>query len=547
MNEGGGGSTGASFYSSYPQTATVVTACLVAATSVLVVQAGLGGVLVLHRTDWQLFAHPDYYTVLTGHGVLALAFTSFGICGIFNWAITDSLDTPPRPRLVWPGVSMLAGGTVLLIGTLMMDFFAGVRASVLYTFYPPLRAHPAFYLGLTVLIGGMWLVGVAWIETWQRWRQNHEDDQLPLRAFMVVVTTIVWFLSSFGVAVEVGVFLIPWSVGLLEGVNALLARTLFWTFGQALGYFWLLAVYLVLYTVLPNVTGGRLISDSTARGVFIVVLVVGPSFGFHHQYLDPGIPSAWKYAAFLKMLLLSVASLVTVFTVLASLEYGSRVRDDRGSFQWLYWLPWRDPVFASIALGGVSLAIGGMSGVVNAIPHLNYVVHNSLWVVGHFHFMIAGGLVSVFVGMIYWLLPRVTGRQLRLRRWAVTQSYLWFCGIVAMGTVMQVMGVSGGARRTAVPNIELWTTALVGYHGSLRMLLAISGGTMVLSVIGVAVVLGVTLRSPLTVSGSLEWNAPLSRSNDATKILSDLRIWSAVSLGLVILMYAVIFSIFYSS
>jgi cytochrome c oxidase subunit 1 len=88
--------------------------------------------------------------------------------------------------------------------------------------------------------------------------------------------------------------LIPWSLGLVATVDPLVARTYFWWFGHPLVYFWLLPVYVLWYTVLPRLAGGRLFSDSLARMVFILFVVLSTPVGFHHQFSIPAsAPAGW--------------------------------------------------------------------------------------------------------------------------------------------------------------------------------------------------------------------------------------------------------------
>ena len=97
-----------------------------------------------------------------------------------------------------------------------------------------------------------------------------------------------WFIASLGVAVEVLVFLIPWSLGLVDGTDPLLNRTLFWFTGHPIVYFWLLPAYVSWYMSVPKQVGGRLYSDAVVRGVFILFLLLSTPVGLHHQFTDPG-------------------------------------------------------------------------------------------------------------------------------------------------------------------------------------------------------------------------------------------------------------------
>jgi cytochrome c oxidase subunit 1 len=177
-----------------------------------------------------------YYQGLTAHGVInAIVLTTFFAVAFGNVVVSQNLDQGVSVAAAWVGLILMAAGTLLAA----VPIFLG-RATVLYTFYPPFKAHPAFYFGLVLLIVGSWVSFWAWIPAYRRWRSAHPELKTPLAAVGVFSTFIVWQLCTLPVAYEVIVQLIPWSLGWTPGVNVVLARMLFWFFGHPLVYFWLL-------------------------------------------------------------------------------------------------------------------------------------------------------------------------------------------------------------------------------------------------------------------------------------------------------------------
>ncbi|MDY7082462.1 MAG: cbb3-type cytochrome c oxidase subunit I, partial [Halobacteria archaeon] len=151
----------------YTKDAKVVQACLGVAFVALGIGALFGIIQALHRTGWIRFlASSDYYTVLTGHGVLlALVFTIFFLCGIFTWAVTDSLERSlESSTFTWSWFLLMLVGTVMATIAILGGLIDAIpaEADVLYTFYAPLEAHPIFYIGLALFIVGTWLAGVDW-------------------------------------------------------------------------------------------------------------------------------------------------------------------------------------------------------------------------------------------------------------------------------------------------------------------------------------------------------------------------------------------------
>src|SRR4030095_11571938 len=173
----------------------------------------------------------SHYHSLSIHGVLnALVFTTFFICVFLPFILSRSLQVPlASARLGWLTFWIMVAGLVLAAIPLV-----GNAATVMFTFYPPLKAHWAFYIGLTLVVVGTWLVTVNLVLTWRAWRARNPARRTPLAAFMSLVTFAMWTLASLGLAAEMLLLLIPWSLGLVGGTDALLARTVFWFTGHPL-------------------------------------------------------------------------------------------------------------------------------------------------------------------------------------------------------------------------------------------------------------------------------------------------------------------------
>jgi cytochrome c oxidase subunit 1 len=133
-----------------------------------------------------------------------------------------ALERPLWSRpLAWGTFWLMVAG--LLLATIPL---LGNAASVMFTFYPPLKAHWAFYVGLTLVVVGTWLVTLNLALTLRGWRVQNPGPRTPLPAFMAMVTFAMWTIASLGIAAEMLFLLIPWSLGLVNGTDALLARAL---------------------------------------------------------------------------------------------------------------------------------------------------------------------------------------------------------------------------------------------------------------------------------------------------------------------------------
>ncbi|MBP1987054.1 b(o/a)3-type cytochrome-c oxidase subunit 1 [Halolamina salifodinae] len=536
------------FVDQFPDAARTARICLGIAFAAFGVGALFGLIQALHRTNaLRIIPSSDYYTILTGHGVLlALVFTTFGIAGLFHWANTRSLGVAPTSRRLTQGwLWTMSIGTALAAGTILAGLVEEIPASadVLYTFYPPLAAHPLFYIGTALLIIGSWGAGLDWFLQYREWRQSNPDSRIPLQSFMVLTTMLMWYLCSTGVAIEVVVFLIPWSLGLISQVDPLLTRTLFWYFGHPVVYFWLLPAYVVWYTVLPKLAGGRLFSDPLARVTFILFLLLSTPVGFHHQYTDPGIASGYKLVAMTNTFFLLLPSLLTLFTVVASMEHGARQGGATGRLAWLKDLPWERPEFSGIALAGIMFAAGGFSGMINAGMNINYLIHNTIWVPGHFHLTVGTAYALTLMAVSYWLIPQITGKRLQFRGLAAIQPFVWFVGMVLMSNAMHRGGLAGIPRRTAEPQYEQVSfDAVVGTVGEMRVQIAIGGTLLFVGALLFLIVMAGTWLlgkpdSQLRVNGSLP--EPLSGPEESPQVLDNLKLWTAIAVALVLLAYGV--------
>jgi cytochrome c oxidase subunit 1 len=387
----------------------------------------------------------SYYQGLTLHGVLnALVWTTFFITGFLTLTVTHGLERPLRyPKLNAVGFWLMVVGLVTTAIPLLLN-----EASVLYTFYAPMKAHWAFYLGLTLVVVGSWIEGYGFYFTFAAWRKDNPGVRSPFMSFASVVTMLMWQIATLGVAIEILTMLLPWSLGLIEGVDPQLARTYFWFTGHPLVYFWLLPAYISWYGMLPKQVGGKLFSDSLARLAFWLFLVLSVPLGFHHQYVDPGVPTAWKYIHAILTYSVFFPSMLTAFTVIASLENGARQNGGKGLFGWIRALPWGNPSVTAQLLAGVLFFFGGIGGLANASYNVNLVLHNTAWVPGHFHLTVGSAVTLSFMGISFWLIPYLTGKKLWQPRWANIQVWLWFIGMIIFSNAMHTVGLLGAPRRT---------------------------------------------------------------------------------------------------
>jgi len=479
----------------------------------------------------------SYYQGLTAHGVANVFVFTFSFSNAFLPLMTArALARKLHGGLLWSSFATLVLGNVLLIYAVVSG-----QASVLYTSYAPLKAHPTFYLGVVMIVISTWLALANMLVMLHQWRREHQGLRIPLLAFVSIASYLMWFLASLPDAVNLLGFIIPWSLGWLTKTDPLLNRTLFWFTGHAIVYAWLLPAYVSWYMLIPRQVGGRVISDSLTRFVFILFLLLSIPTGFHHQYTDPGIAEGVKFAHAILTFGVFFPSLATAFSVTASLEMGGRKRGGRGIIGWIPKLPWGDPSVTAQLLAMIAFVFGGITGLINASYIMNQVIHNTTWVPGHFHMTVGSAVALTLVGVAYWLIPYLSGRQLWGRRVALASSWLYFVGVLIFARGMADAGLHGMPRRifrveAAYNNVE-WNLG--------GMLTGIGGTLMFIGLFLFFVVIAMTLLFGR--KGEAPGDIPWSESVSAPKLkgwelrLDNLTMWFIVAILLILVAYGPFF------
>ncbi|MDN5710159.1 MAG: b(o/a)3-type cytochrome-c oxidase subunit 1 [Planococcus sp. (in: firmicutes)] len=505
----------------------------------------MGVLQVFIRNDaLQLPAWLDYYQILTAHGVLlALIYTTFFIFAFFITGMSQSLGSfGPKVRLFsWIGL------WVTLLGTVMATvlIIAG-EASVLYTFYAPLKANGFYYVGLALVIVGTWISSFALVGHYMVWRRNNRGQLSPLFAFMTVTTIILWIIACLGVVATVLFQYIPWAFGWTDTINVELSRSLFWYFGHPLVYFWLLPAYIAWYTIVPKLLGVKVFSDSLARLAFVLFILFSIPVGFHHQLTEPGISNFWKFLQVVLTFMVIVPSLMTAFSMFATFEISGRKKGGTGLFGWFKKLPWRDVRFTSIFIAMAFFIPGGAGGIINASFQLNEVVHNTLWIVGHFHITVGTPVAMTFMGLTFWLIPYLTGRRFtkRMQRLGFVQIITWSIGMLLMSTAQHVLGLMGAPRRTAYSGYNDHPSAMEWFDGiiSNHVTMAIGGTILFLSaMILMYIVIMTMFVSPKAETPEQMVEFPLAESDmsNTPKWLENWWIWIGIAAALIIIAYAI--------
>ncbi|WP_020177359.1 cbb3-type cytochrome c oxidase subunit I [Methyloferula stellata] len=405
------------------------------------------------------FTSPEaYFASVTAHGtIMGYVMPTLFIMGFGYFVSVTTLERPlPSMRLAWAGFWLVIVGVLMALPAV----FAG-KATVLYTFYPPLSGSIFYYLGLVLVVVGSWVWVGLMIWAMAGWKKDNPGKPVPLAMYGNVANAFLWLWTTAGVAVELLFQVIPASLGWTQTIDVGLARTLFaWTL-HPIVYFWLLPAYITFYTIAPRAAGGRLYSDMMGRLSFLLLVLYSLPVGMHHLFMDPEHGTGFKFLQMMLTVLVTVPTLLTIFTIGASMEIAGRLRGGKGLFGWIGALPWDRPMVLATGLSFVLLGFGGFGGIINMSYGMNAMIHNTSWVTAHFHLIYGGTVVIMYFAIAYEFWPKLLGREALALKPIRLQLWMWAIGMIVTTFPWHILGLEGQPRRVATfdytnPMIAYW-------------------------------------------------------------------------------------------
>lgn len=495
--------------------------------AVFAVMIPLGAWQMLVRSPLHRWIDPElYYRAVTAHGTsLAYVFPTLVAMG-FGYAVCAvSLGRPMHgARLAWASLGLVIAGGVLAIATV-----AAGKATVLYTFYPPLLGSPYYYLGILIAVIGSWIWVGLMISHFRRWKRDYPDLPVPLAMFATTAGALLWAWTSLGVGAEIVFLILPNAFGWTDTIDPALARLLFsWTL-HAIVYFWLIPTYIAFYVLLPQAAGGRLYSDKMGRIAFLQLLIFAMPIGLHHLFADPQIGAGFKFLHAVFTGMVAVPTLLTIFTICASLEIAGRLRGGRGLFGWIAVLPWDRPLVLASVLSLVMLGMGGASGLINMSYALNLTIHNTQWVTGHFHLIYGGAIVIMYFAIAYELWPRLTGRPLASPHLVRLQLWTWFVGMMVVTLPWHLVGVMGQPRRMAYFD---FTNSALAPQAIWVSVSTVGGFILVVSAMLLVGVLVASHRAPKAAIPPLRFSLAVNPPLRLPKSLNSFGVWTLLVVAL---------------
>ena len=458
----------------------------------------VGGVmgLLVALTRWpavHLLPAEWFYLVLTGHGANVLLFwIIFFEIAVLYFASAVLLNSRlPAPKFAWLGFVLMVIGAVLAnVAVLQGD------SSVMFTSYPPMQASPNFYLGLILFAVGA-LIGCAifFATLVVAKEEGTYEGSIPLVTFGALTAAII---AVFTIA-SGAVILIPtwlWSLGLISYIDPLLYKVVWWAMGHSSQQINVSAHVSLWYLIAALLVGAQPLSEKVSRTAFLMYILFLQLASAHHLLAEPGLDASWKIVNTSYMMYLAVlGSMVHGLTVPGAIEAAQRRNGyTKGVFEWLRKAPWGNPAFAGMFLSLVMFGfIGGISGVVLGTEQLNVLMHNTLYVPGHFHGTVVAGTTLAFMAATYLVLPLIFQREVIWPRLAKIQPYLFGIGVAGISLFMMGAGTLGVSRRhwdISFSDAELsfahsaGAYLMMGLNGVFAVIAALGGAIFVIVVVG---------------------------------------------------------------
>ena len=466
----------------------------------------IGGILAVGvvLTRWPAvhwLAADTFYQVLTAHGIDMLIFwiIFFEVTVLYFCSSTLLRCRIATPRLAWLAFALMLIGAV----TNNIAVLQG-GSSVMMTSYVPMMAAPHFYLGLILFAVGALIACFVFFGTLViAKRDKTYQGSVPLVTFGAITAAIIAvFTITSGAIILIPTFLM--SVGIVKEVDPLVYRTIWWAFGHSSQQINVAAHISIWYAVAAIAFGAKPMSERVSRGAFLLYILFLQLASAHHLLADPGVSTAWKVVNTSYFMYFAVlASMIHGLTIPGAIEVAQRKKGyNNGLFEWLRKAPWGNPVFSGMFISLIGFGfLGGISGVMMGTEQLNMIIHNTIYVPGHFHATVVVGTTLSFMALTYFLIPVLFRREMinpglaKIQPWLFGLSMYFFC-LVMMGA-----GTLGVSRRH-------WDMAFNGaamayeWPGAAYLMMGLVGIAGVVAMVGGAIYIYITV-------GSLLWGKKL--------------------------------------
>jgi cytochrome o ubiquinol oxidase subunit 1 len=419
--------------------------------------------------DGFLPAH-HYDQIFTAHGVIMIFFMAMPfITGLMNFVVPLQIGARDVsfPFLNNFSFWMTTMGAMLV----MLSLFVGEFARTGWLAYPPLSGIAYspdvgvdYYIWALQIAGiGTLLSGVNLIATIVKLRApGMTMMRMPIFTWTALCTNVLIVAAFPILTVTLALLSLDRYVGTNFftndlGGNPMMYINLIWIWGHPEVYILILPIFGVFSEVTATFSGKRLFGYTSMVYATVVITILSYLVWLHHFFtMGSGA---------------SVNSFFGITTMIISIPTGAKM------FNWIFTLyrgriRFELPMMWTLAFM-ITFVIGGMTGVLLAVPPADFVLHNSLFLVAHFHNVIIGGVVfGVFAGISYWF-PKAFGFRLD-PFWGKMSFWFWVAGFYLAFMPLYVLGLMGVTRRLRHfedPTLQIWF--VIAAVGAVLILLGI--------------------------------------------------------------------------
>jgi cytochrome c oxidase subunit 1 len=394
----------------------------------------------LAESGQQFLSLQMYNTLMSLHGILMIVSILLGIAGMMNYLVPLMIGAADMafPRLNAFSFWIAPPAAVLLLSSLALGGF-----DTGWTGYPPLSARAPlgmqmFFLGVFVAGWSSILGALNLIATVLRLRaKGMTAFRLPIFVWAAVATSIISLTATqlIGLSFQLVMFQRLFGMGFFDaasGGNPILFQHLFWFYSHPAVYVFVLPGLGIISELLPVFVRKPLFGYKWVAMSSLGIALVGFLVWAHHMFTS-GMNEYLRVPFMYSTLLVAVPTGVKFFSWVATLWKGKI----------------ETPTPMLFVLGGlVSFLLGGLTGPPNATVSTDLHLHDTYFIVGHFHDTMFGGYIFPFFAALYYWFPKVTGRKLnetlgKLHFWLMTPSFL------ILTLLMMRVGLLGMRRRIA--------------------------------------------------------------------------------------------------
>jgi cytochrome c oxidase subunit I len=410
----------------------------------------IGGLMALALRTELYTADPDildptlYNAFLTNHGTIMIFLwvVPAAIGGFGNYLVPLMIGARD---MAFPNLNAIAfwlnpPAGLLLLGSF---YFGGAQSG--WTSYPPLSIITApvaqsMWILSIVLVGTSSIMGaVNFLVTLLKMRQpGMKLMQLPLFCWAMIATSVLALLSTPVLAAGLILLLFDINFGTSffrpdAGGNVVIYQHLFWFYSHPAVYLMILPIFGVMSEIIPPHARRPIFGYQAIAYSSLAICFVGLFVWVHHMFTS-GTPPWMRIFFTISTLIVAVPTGVKIFSWVATL-WGGKIRYTSALL---------------FAVGLISMfVIGGISGVTLGTAPFDLHVHDTYYVVGHFHYVLFGGSVfGIYAGIYHWF-PKMTGRMIN-ETWGKIHFAMTFVGTHLTFLPMHELGLQGMPRRVAL-------------------------------------------------------------------------------------------------